>query len=37
MADQWAQSGTLRVARRMPHLTSGGKQSHLHVAGADAG
>lgn len=31
MAEQWRQAGTLRVARRRPHVTPGGKQGHLHV------
>lgn len=34
MAEQWAQAGTLRVARRSPYVTAGGKQGHLHVVGA---
>lgn len=36
MADQWAQAGTLRVARREPYVTAAGKQGHLHVVGAIA-
>jgi hypothetical protein len=31
MADFWAQSGSLRVARREPHVTSGGKIQPLHL------
>jgi hypothetical protein len=34
MADTWAQAGTLRIARREPHVTDSGKILPLHINGA---
>jgi hypothetical protein len=34
MADTWEQAGTLRIARREPHVTDSGKILPLHIEGA---